>query len=191
MGFGGVQKNEFKPNHISTEVRGNRKVAFVQKRENFHLLLGTVKIACMFQKQHCQLLLGTLYLKKNKCAVARLLRPKWSSSHPVSRITVIFSAGNGPASRASLAAKPGWVSLFLHVLPRKMRPALGLLWARPLQGRWAVREVRGAVCLVPQTLGPHVTLPIRRNRTGKRLWVPGRAPGEPMGLGIFQHLGVC
>ena len=97
-----MQKNEFKPNYPSTEVRGNREAAFVQ-RENLHLLLGTVKIACRFQKQHCQLLLRTLHLKENNCIVARLLRPKWSSSHPVSRITVILSVGNGPASRAHKA----------------------------------------------------------------------------------------
>ena len=71
---------------------------------------------------------------------ALLTGPKRSSSHPVSRITVILSVGNGPASRALLAAKPGWVSLFSHVLPKKTCPALGLLWARLLQGWWAVRE---------------------------------------------------
>ena len=186
-----MQKNEFKPNYPSTEVRGNREAAFVQ-RENLHLLLGTVKIAWRFQKQHCQLLLRTLHLKENNCIVARLLRPKWSSSHPVSRITVILSVGNGPASRALLAAKPGWVSLFSHVLPKKTCPALGLLWARLLQGWWAVREAGGAVCSRPSDPGPsrHPAHQEKQNR-GKHVWVPARAPGEPMGLGVFQHLGIC
>lgn len=109
-----------------------------------------------------------------------MLRPKRSSSHPVSRITVIFSVGNGPASRASLAAKPSWVSLFSHVLPKKTCSALGLLWARPLQGRWAVREAGGAACSRPLDPGPSRHPAHQEKQTGGSICGFQReCPGNP------------